>query len=85
MENAIPTKPTSLVEAARLIPGNGGSGIDIASLSDQMRDAYRIAKSIMESMLDLTGDELRVVDAKRWALAMQLLRSADHELGRALR
>lgn len=57
----------------------------VDALSAQLAESYRLAKGIADSLMEMTGEEMRIVDARRWATFRQLLKAADHELGRAVR
>lgn len=57
----------------------------IRPLPQQLADCHRLAKGIADSMMEMSGGDMEIVDSKRWDLFRTLLRQADHELGRAVR
>ena len=51
--------------------------------SDEIVEAAKLAVGIRETMLDLVEPDM-LYDERRWQLFLNLLRAADHELGKAL-
>lgn len=82
MEKAIPSQPTSAVDAQAVPPAPLRP---LTGLALEMATAFRLSQGISESLLDLASGDGEIVDAKRWQLFLAMLASADHELGRAVR
>lgn len=52
-------------------------------LSEEMSEAFNVAIAIKETLLDIISPS-QITDPRRFQIFRKLLRSADHELGKAV-
>lgn len=75
METSLPPASSSVDEAARLAA---------CKIAEQIAEAAGYAKGLYYGLLDLTHPD-QITAPARFAVAVKLLRAADHEFGKAVR
>jgi len=84
-----PTRPSighaQPVKAAFVLTAEESEQERQRRLGAQLLELTALADGLSDSAREIMDGAMEIVDDRRWALALSMLRAADHELGRAVR